>query len=455
MMAETINEALAQARRRGASVSPKNPKLEDLNIDWGKLRRYKIDPRTGAIETNGTREDHELAMEAIERIGMIPGGWPKSPPTDLPPTNAAAAPLVPSITLPEAAQAWLRERSLRNGERTVYAKKGHYLDFALTLDSADGTSTRKPSRRGKGSVEVDETGEALPRHLLSEKELALAAHVRLNEITKDTVARFKTEALKNTKAKTVDNKLMSLSDFFEYAIAHSLYTVSDKNPAEGLLILTKSERRKKADPYKEFTPTELASFFEPAIYKAAMKEPDFYWCPLLGLYSGMRISEATGIYCDDVKQASNGVHFIRVRKSKTNAGLRNVPIAQKLLDLGFLDFVARQREAGHERLFPARKLINGSYSKDLSDRMLTYLLDRGIRKSSDGSERKSFHSFRANVITELANKDANTIQVMRIVGHDFGQTGIETHAGYVRDLPDLKKVVDSMAWPIDIEGLRL
>ena len=69
-----------------------------------------------------------------------------------------------------------------------------------------------------------------------------------------------------------------------------------------------------------------------------MAEPDFYWCPLIGLYSGMRISEATGIYCEDVQTADNGVAFIHVRKSKTGAGVRNIPIAQPLLDLGFLDF---------------------------------------------------------------------------------------------------------------------
>ena len=454
MMARNINETLAAAKQGGASVDHKNPNLSDLNIDWKKLRRYEADIQNGTFKATD-EADHRRMMELIDRIGVIPGGFPKTPPAASAPVAQVPAPIPPSLPLPEAAQKWLKERGLKNKPRTVYAKKGHYLDFAIELEALAGRAVKKPARARGANAELDEKGKPLPLHLLTKAESELAAHLNLNDLTKDKLVAFKNAVLLTTKAKTVDNKLLTLSDFFEYALANGLYTVSDKNPVEGLLILTKTERQEQAEPYKDFTREELAQFFEPAVYKVAMSEPDFYWCPLIGLYSGMRISEATGIHCDDVKQAPNGVHYIRVRKSKTNAGLRNVPIAQALLDLGFLDFVAQQRAAGHDRLFPDRLLISDSYSKALSDRMLEYLLERGIRKSSDGSERKSFHSFRANVITELTNEDANTVQVMRIVGHDFGQKGIGTHAGYVRDLPGLKDVVDRMKWPIDVVALKV
>lgn len=205
------------------------------------------------------------------------------------------------------------------------------------------------------------------------------------------------------KAKTIDNKLLSISDLFKYALAHGLYAASAISPVSGLFMQTKSERLAKAEPFKPFTADDLKAIFEPEAYKAGMKDPDFYWCPLIGLYSGMRISEATGIYVEDVQTAANGVAFIHVRKSKTGAGVRNVPIAQALLDLGFLEFVARQRKAGHERLFPDRLLINDSYSKELGKRFRDYLMERGVRTKGDKSERKSFHSFRVNVVTQLAN----------------------------------------------------
>lgn len=96
----------------------------------------------------------------------------------------------------------------------------------------------------------------------------------------------------------------------------------------------------------------------------------------------MRISEATGIHCEDMAVANNGVAYIHVRKSKTGAGVRNVPIHQALLDLGFMEFVDAQRKAGHDRLFPARKWINESYSKELGIAFREHLIAIGVRKKT-------------------------------------------------------------------------
>jgi hypothetical protein len=60
--------------------------------------------------------------------------------------------------------------------------------------------------------------------------------------------------------------------------------------------------------------------------------------------------------------------------------------------LGFLGFVDKQRADGHDRLFPDRMLINDSYSKELGIAFREHLIAVGVRKLSDASERKSFHS---------------------------------------------------------------
>ena len=227
------------------------------------------------------------------------------------------------------------------------------------------------------------------------------------------------------------------------------YTASEANPVGGLFILSKAERKAKSEPYQPFSTVDLRRFFEPAAYKTGMAEPDFFWCPLLGIYTGMRISEATAIRCGDVRQADNGIYFIFVPKSKTSAGIRSVPICRALVQLGFLDFVALQRAGGHDRLFPDRLFINHSYSKKLSERMKVYLVERGIKQNGD---HKSFHSFRVNVITQLANNGVNTAMSMKIVGHK-SRDGDDVHMGYVRDLPAMKEAVDALAWPIEIAAL--
>jgi len=114
-----------------------------------------------------------------------------------------------------------------------------------------------------------------------------------------------------------------------------------------------------------------------------------------------------------------------------------------------LNYVAEVWAAGADRIFPHRLLINGIYSNHLSAAMLAYLTSRGIKTEGD---RKSFHFFRVNVSTVMANNGANTPQVMKIVGHTNREAD-NVHLGYVRDLPDLLPVVDALAWPIVVEAL--
>jgi len=184
----------------------------------------------------------------------------------------------------------------------------------------------------------------------------VATKTSMASVDKQRAVDFKVAMLASgQKAKTVDNKLLTLSDLFEYALGNGAYKAADgANPVSGTYILTKNERIAKAEPYKPFTPGDLAKIFEPAAYKAKLNEDDLYWCPRLALHSGMRISEATGIHCADVLKDFDGVDYIHVRKSKTGAGVRDVPIAQALIDLDFLGFVAKQKADGHDRLFPNR-----------------------------------------------------------------------------------------------------
>jgi hypothetical protein len=116
--------------------------------------------------------------------------------------------------------------------------------------------------------------------------------------------------------------------------------------------------------------------------------------------------------------------------------------------LGLLGIRGECRAAGADRLFPHRPLINHSHSKELSAAMLEYQRARNIK-----APQTSFHSFRVNVITRMHNNDSNAAKIMKIVGHDDGG-GRAVHWGYVRELPDLKPVVDQLVWPINLQALR-
>jgi integrase len=417
ILARSLNTAIDAAK--GEGMTSKNPNLSDLDVDWKALRRYEIDIKNGVFKTDGSDRDHVNLLDAVGRIGMIPEGEfrpakPSAPAaTSAPETSETAPATLPKSggdTLDAVAKLWLAERTQKNAPRTVYAKGRHFEDFAKHVDRNLG----------------------------------------INSVDKKTIVNYKNALIAGGQvAKTADNKLMTMHDMFEYAIANGLYSASAANPVKGVFILDKAERKAKTAPYQPFELEDIAKIFEPTAYKLGMTEPDYYWGPLIGLFTGMRISEATAIRCRDVKKAPNGVDHIHVPKSKTTAGVRNVPIHDALIKLGFLDFVAKQAAAGHDRIFPDRLLINDSYSKKLSEQMKNWLVVRGVKHKND---HKSFHSFRVNVITMLTDEGANTAQIMKIVGHKSAGAD-DVHLGYVRELPKLVKVVNRLKWPIDTVGL--
>jgi len=406
---------------RGRAMKNKktnNPDLADFNFDLDALKTYEIEFRGAKIKAEGP-EDHARAMEALSKMEQVLPAVPterellaeqerkiiedfisKSTPT-------------PSLKISEVQEQWIAERALKNKPRTVNSKKYHFKDF-------------------------------ITRALKNED-------VEINSLNKASIANYKKALLKEGQTgKTIDNKLLTLMDFFDYAMNQGFYTVDNSNPVSGLFVLTKRERVKMTKSYEPFAPIEITTLFEPLAYKQAMKAPDLFWGPLLGLYTGMRIGEATQIRCEDVKLAENGVHYIYIYESKTQNGIRKVPVADALIQLGFLDYVEEVRAAGAKRIFPHRSFVNGSYSKRLSEEFLKYLTARNLKQADD---RKSFHSFRVNVITQLANNGVSATLASRIAGHGT-EKGIDVHLGYVRDLPDLKNAIDTLVWPIDLQGLR-
>ena len=412
LLALELNAALERERIM------KNPKVSDIlaNLDPETLRKYELEIGGAKIRADGP-EDHARALEALAAIGKLPPG------VNIYPTQPGTAPAPATLTskpLAEVAELWLAECRKKNAERTAYTKERHMADF----------------------------------------QKRIASNVEVNTINKSTIVGYKTALLtEKQKANTIDFKLLSLSDFFTFALANGHYTASSANPVSGLFIQTKSKRNSspasEGDSFDAFTPDDLTRFFDPTAYKTSMNSPDFFWAPLIGIHTGSRISGVCAIQIDDILTAPDGIHYIHFRKNKNNASIRNVPIAQTLLDLGFLDYVNEVRAIKAQYLFPHRSVIKGTRAKRLSERMTEYLVQQGIRRASDDGIPKSFHSFRVNVITALANANVNTILAMRIVGHETGQGGnVQTHAGYVRDLPDLKREVDKLQWPINVDALR-
>ena len=132
------------------------------------------------------------------------------------------------------------------------------------------------------------------------------------------------------------------------------------------------KRDKSKDGYQPWTDVELKKIFEREPYPA---DGYRFWTPLLALYTGGRANEIAQLQVDDVIKTNCGIVCISImddidddvddneplstpddekaiKSLKTASSRRWVPIHPKLVEVGFLEFVATMKEKGEVRLFP-------------------------------------------------------------------------------------------------------
>lgn len=188
--------------------------------------------------------------------------------------------------------------------------------------------------------------------------------------------------------------------------------------AQGVLDPQSTRKKRKQDSREVFSIQELRQIFGATWYRTGRGElskagtyreflPLYYWLPLLGLHTGARINELCQLKLHDFRQTSTGVWFIAItddgddQKVKTSNSLRNVPLHQRLVDLGLIAWLRALEAAGHDRLFPELRHdpVKG-YSKDAVKWFSRYLAGFGWPR--DGT--KTFHSLRHTFATHCVNE---------------------------------------------------
>lgn len=193
---------------------------------------------------------------------------------------------------------------------------------------------------------------------------------------------------------------------------------------------------------RQFTDEEIKQIFNLRHYqtgngahvvkKNAVWYPFEYWLPLLGLFCGMRIGEASQLHLSDVKLDS-GVWVIDVNRRtsdksvKTKASVRLIPVHPLVIELGFLNYCAHLKLHGYQRVFPELTYYKGAarYGKE-SGRKMTAML-RSLGMPRDWS--LVFHCLRHNLNNalarvgevHLAGMDSNLRLFIRysVVGHEL------------------------------------
>jgi integrase len=182
-----------------------------------------------------------------------------------------------------------------------------------------------------------------------------------------------------------------------------------QNVARGLLVPDTPAKDKR----RSFTSAELESFFYGRLYPAGRLRSGLQWVPVLCLFQGLRLAEACGLAVMDFKpvEALNCIHVrpdaARGRRLKTASAERIVPLHPKLVELGFPEFVAQQRERGATRMFddlePGPRSDYGATSKKLNRAIGAVGIDDG---------KVVVHSFRHN-FTDAAKEAGIPMERLR------------------------------------------
>ena len=181
------------------------------------------------------------------------------------------------------------------------------------------------------------------------------------------------------------------------------------------------------------------------------------WIPIIGLYTGARISEIASIKTADVIK-KNEIDTVHLRGTKTNASDRVIPLHNDILQIGFLDFVAARRKSGAEMLFDFPIASSNGPGKAASKWYTSYKRKIGLT-----NQFKVFHSFRPTMVDHIKQAGVGYDSRCQYVGHDSGG-GVHNKV-YARKELNLKKlkedVVDKIDWKTycgwspDLNSLKL
>ncbi len=357
------------------------------NLDPDKLRKLlEIDIDRGVFRAD-TPEELAQGLHIVETIGRIranaPAPKPSGPALQKKPYMQPTSPLFKKV-----AEEFLKELALTLKPASLYKYK-------TTFDAYVAAKTNR----------------------------------FLEDITRDDIKDFKQSMLDDGKVPhTVNGHIGRLYALFDFGIKNKY--IGGDNPASGLLI---PNSKKVIASRDKFYDADLEKIYDWDNYQKLAITPDYFWGPLICLFSGMRIEECTSLEVNNIK-TDDGVLIMHIKDAKTPSGVRFVPIHPTLLKLGLMDYVQTVKDMGKQQLFwylsegAAGKLANhNGTKKNLSRRFSTYLKKIEVKQDDN-----CFHSLRHTTITRLVARNVNNSTIYKLCGHKSDNS---THYDYLHELP--------------------
>lgn len=165
----------------------------------------------------------------------------------------------------------------------------------------------------------------------------------------------------------------------------------------------------------------------------------------------MRVEEIAQLQPDDIK-IDEDIWIFDIRKSKTESGIRRVPIHSFILRHGICELAQSRRSYGFTQLFPdltpsgPENKFSASYSREFS-RLL-----RGMKIN----ELVTFHSFRHTFRTKVASSKVLDRHLDAITGHENTTRSVGKIYEHREEftLDNLREAVEIFVPPIDLSWMH-
>lgn len=429
-----------------------------------------------AVEVERMREQFEQDAEAV--TATLVNGEPSSLPYLDVEANCRDLIEFENLHAPVGSDArGLLQRSIRDGLLAGYRDVGDLLEGKAPVIPAKEArrAPRAPAFSRVIEIYLERQSRQRTRNEIKGAARAfidLLGDLPLDEITHEHFLRFCKHQASQTiggsvgsvsrpmSASTLQKKIALLRAAINHARDTGVFTGA--NPAERLKadIFCSAAPKAIMPDKRPFEVDELNDVFEYPWFTGSasasrrhkpgehLQTGMYFWGPVVALLTGCRASELGGLATDEVRLEHQHPHIIirdnRFRRTK-GSYRRKVPILDQLMELGFAEFVATARDAGHERLFhdwapPAVRKdaendedawSNGSMVRSFNTVVIPKVLRRKL--AAEARREVTFHSFRGAFKTMLGLKrwGLPPNYIHEVVGHE--KFGLDKR--YVREIP--------------------
>ncbi|WP_146110266.1 phage integrase SAM-like domain-containing protein [Pandoraea apista] len=292
-------------------IRQKAVKLEALLLERMRqgvpmvIKKYEIDLGRGVFKAEG-KEDHEAMMKALEYIV---------------PKNIGEKYIADAFNLPANVPEG-KTSFPQQPDRSFIASQS--LTLVELLDKFFLLKKVKPATVISYKNVVKEFTEFC-------KSKCPIAEIMVSDVT-----RYREYLATKNNPRTIDNKMIVLKSVMNFAIDNG-YLVG-KNPVVAKNLQTKKQKQKEG--HAIFEVEEIKNYFNSERFKnEKTNDPHYYWCVILEIFSGCRAGELTSLTVGQIKKNDSGIYYLKIRDSKTEAGIREVPISELIFENGFSKFI--------------------------------------------------------------------------------------------------------------------